>query len=116
MKRLLSLFLLLITISCAAQPTVSSDEREIVFRSVNVIPMDKNSILRNRDVLIKGGKIKAIGEAGKVKHGPNANVIHATGQYLMPGLAEMHALVPPNYNVEAQNEVVKLFALNGITT
>ncbi|MDQ3279211.1 MAG: amidohydrolase family protein, partial [Bacteroidota bacterium] len=82
----------------------------------NVIPMDKNSILRNRDVLIKGGKIKAIGEAGKVKHGPNAHVINATGQYLMPGLAEMHAHVPPNDNVEAQKEVVKLFALNGITT
>ncbi|HEV7330983.1 MAG TPA: amidohydrolase family protein [Flavisolibacter sp.] len=116
MKRLLQLFLLFVSVSCAAQPTGNSDNREIVFRSVNVLPMETNTVLRNRDVLIKDGKIAAIGEGGKLKYGSNAHVINASGFYLMPGLAEMHAHVPPNDNVEAQKEVAKLFGLYGITT
>ena len=116
MKRLLPFLLLFIAASCAAQPGVNPDSRETLFRSVNVIPMETNTVLRNRDVLIKDGKIVAIGEGGKLKNSAGAQIINATGQYLMPGLAEMHAHVPPNDNVEAQKEVAKLFGLYGITT
>ena len=116
MKRLLQLLLVFVAVSCAAQPTVNSDEREIVFRSVNVIPMETNTVLRNRDVVIKNGKIAAMGEAGKLKYASDAHIISGSGHYLMPGLAEMHAHVPPNDKVEEQKDVVKLFGLHGITT
>lgn len=116
MKRLLQLFLLSVSFSCAAQPTTNNDNREVIFRSVNVIPMETNTVLRNRDVLIKDGKIAAIGDAGKLKPGTGAQVIEGRGKFLMPGLAEMHAHVPPNDNVEAQKETAKLFGLYGITT
>lgn len=114
MKRLLQLILLFVVLSCAAQPSPNSGE--VLFRSVNVIPMETNTVLRNRDVLIKDGKIVAIGEGGKLQPGAGAKVINGNGQYLMPGLAEMHAHVPPNDNVEAQKETAKLFGLYGITT
>lgn len=116
MKPLLHLFLLVLTVSCAAQEPLSLKDRELVFRSVNVIPMDREQVVKNRDVVIKGGRIAAITGAGKATYGKNAVVINASGKYLMPGLAEMHAHVPPTDDLQAMKDVVKLFALNGITT
>lgn len=100
----------------AAQSPVDSRQQAIVFRSVNVIPMDSERVLENQDVVIKDGKILSLGTAGQVKFDKSALVVEAKGKYLMPGLAEMHAHIPPNDNVEAQKEVLKLFALNGVTT
>lgn len=115
MKRLLQLLLLFVVLSCAAQPSNNAG-RDVFFRSVTVIPMDQNTVLPNRDVLIREGKIVAIGESGKLKSSAGAQVVDGRGKFLMPGLAEMHAHVPPNDNVEAQKEVAKLFGLYGITT
>lgn len=99
-----------------AQQPVSSREREVVFRSVNLLPMDKEQVLENQTVVVKDGKITAIGSAGKVKYGKNALVVEAKGKYLMPGLAEMHAHVPPVDDLEPMKEVLQLFTLHGITT
>ncbi len=38
------------------------------------------------------------------------------GKYLIPGLAEMHAHVPPIDDMEPMKDVLFLFAANGITT
>jgi imidazolonepropionase-like amidohydrolase len=116
MKILLPFLLLACTISLVAQDLPDSRKQEIVFRNVNVIPMDKEQVLPNQVVIVKDGKISLIGDARTVKYGANALVIDGTGKYLMPGLAEMHAHVPPNDNVAANKEVVLLFALKGVTT
>lgn len=100
----------------AAQSPVDSRQQAIVFRSVHVIPMDSERVLENQDVVIKDGKILSLGTAGQVKFDKSALVVEARGKYLMPGLAEMHAHIPPNDNVAAQKEVLMLFALNGVTT
>ena len=65
-------------------------------------------------VVVKDGKVIAIGK--KLKYGKDALVIDGKGKYLIPGLAEMHAHVPPNENIESHKEVLFLFAANGITT
>jgi imidazolonepropionase-like amidohydrolase len=113
------LFLLFFFTSCfpsTGQEPVDSRRQEIVFRSVNVVPMDKETVLQNRDVVVKNGTIAAIGDPGKVKYSSNALVIDAKGKYLIPGLAEMHAHVPPVDDLEPMKEVLMLFALNGVTT
>ncbi|GAA4439047.1 amidohydrolase family protein [Pontibacter saemangeumensis] len=99
-----------------AQEPVHSSERQIVFRAVNVIPMDREQVLQNQDVVVKDGKITALGSSGKVKYSKDALVVDGSGKYLMPGLAEMHAHVPPVDEFEPMEEVLRLFALNGITT
>jgi imidazolonepropionase-like amidohydrolase len=104
--------LLFVTIACSSQ----TNNSEIVFRSVNVIPMDKERVLQNQDVVIKNGKITAVGESGKVKYDKSAAIIDASGKYLMPGLAEMHAHVPPVDDIEQMKEVLTLFLCNGVTT
>jgi imidazolonepropionase-like amidohydrolase len=112
-SKLFSFFLTLSGISYG-QNLIDSSQREIVFTSVNVIPMDSERVLENQMVLVKGGRVSAIGKS--VKYSKEALVINAKGKYLMPGLAEMHAHVPPNDNVESHKEVLFLFAANGITT
>jgi imidazolonepropionase-like amidohydrolase len=92
---------------------ISSTDREIAITNVNVITMLKEGVDENQTVIIKSGKIISI---GKGKPGKGALVINGKGKYLIPGLAEMHAHVPPNDDMEAMKHVLKLFAFNGITT
>src|SRR5688572_24765603 len=114
MKQLLFCALLFIFYSCAAQE--KTGQRELVFLSVNLIPMDQEKLVPNQVVVVKNGKIKAIGNVGQIKYGKDAIVIDAKGKYLMPGLAEMHAHVPPVDDLEPMKDVLMLFALNGVTT
>ncbi len=114
MKKLLVFIFTLSGISAFGQQLIDSNQREIVFTSVNVVPMDSERIIENQMVMVKNGKVVSIGK--KVKYGKDALVIDAKGKYLIPGLAEMHAHVPPNENIESHKEVLFLFAANGITT
>ena len=116
MKQLLFILCILLTTSCTAQEIPNSSNQEIVFLSVNVIPMNKETILPNQTVVVKNGRVTSMGEANKIKYSNNALVIDAKGKYLMPGLAEMHAHVPPIDNIEPMKEVLLLFAVNGVTT
>jgi len=42
-------------------------------------------------VVIKDGRIKAVGQRSKIKIPKNANVVDAKGKFLLPGLWDMHA-------------------------
>lgn len=93
---------------------VDSKTRNVVIRNVNVVPMDREEILRDQTVVIENGKITALGK--RVKYSSDAFIVDGTGKYLMPGLAEMHAHVPPIEDVEPMKDVLALFVVNGITT
>jgi imidazolonepropionase-like amidohydrolase len=110
----LLLFFLLSAASAHAQQWIDSREREIVIQSVHVVPMDNEGVLNNQTVIIRNGAITAMGT--KLKHSKNALIIDGKGKYLIPGLAEMHAHVPPIDDLEPMKEVLFLFAANGITT
>ncbi|GAB3959861.1 amidohydrolase family protein [Spirosoma harenae] len=99
-----------------AQELVSNRQRDIVFRSVNVIPMDRERVIENQTVIVKNGKIAAMGNEGSVKVPNGALIIDANGRYLTPGWAEIHAHVPPNDDIQAMKEVLTLYLANGITT
>ncbi|WP_020596949.1 amidohydrolase family protein [Spirosoma panaciterrae] len=99
-----------------AQTLASNGQREIVFRSVNVIPMDRERVLDNQTVVVKNGRITSMGKEGSVKFGRDALVIDAKGKYLTPGWAEIHAHVPPNDDIQAMKDVLTLYLANGITT
>jgi imidazolonepropionase-like amidohydrolase len=116
MKTLLFIALWLCSAIVFAQEPVDSRQQEIVFRNVNVIPMDRERVLENQVVVTKGGKITALGNEKNVKYSKNALIIDARGKYLIPGLAEMHAHIPPVDNLEPMQEVLTLFLANGITT
>lgn len=116
MKPLFVFALLLASLAGSQAQPVNSRQQEIVFKSVNVVPMDQERILADQTVIVRGGKIAYVGAAAKAKYAKNAVVVDARGKYLMPGLAEMHGHVPPVDDLEPMKDVLLLFAANGITT
>ncbi len=102
--------------SVIAQELISNHEKEIVFTSVNVIPMDTERVLEKQTVVVKDGKITALGNDGEVKYSKDALIINAKGKFLTPGWSEMHAHVPPVDDIEPMKEVLILYLANGITT
>ena len=111
------LLCIVLVISAYAQENsglVDSRTRTVVIRNVNVIPMDREEVLRDQTVVIEKGKITAIGK--RVKYPSNAFLVDGSGKYLMPGLAEMHGHVPPIDDIEPMKDVLALFAVNGVTT
>lgn len=61
---------------------------ETLIRNATVLTIT-HGVLTNTDVLIRGGKIAAIGK--DLKAAANARVIDATGKYLMPGIIDCHS-------------------------
>jgi imidazolonepropionase-like amidohydrolase/glyoxylase-like metal-dependent hydrolase (beta-lactamase superfamily II) len=58
---------------------------------VNVIPMTSDTVLHHMTVLVRDGRIVALGPSGKVRMPRGARTIDGRGKYLVPGLADMHA-------------------------
>ena len=118
---IINLFVLFFCPVCIGQTqtqsqAINSKKQEIVFEAVNVIPMDRETVMPNQTVVVKKGIITQIGETGKVKYSKKALIINAKGKFLMPGLAEMHAHVPPIEDMNPMKKVLTLFAFNGVTT
>ena len=60
----------------------------VFFRNVTVWTNEKDGILKNADVLVKDGKIAAI---GKGLNAGSATVIDGTGKHLTPGIIDEHS-------------------------
>ncbi len=116
MKSIFSVVLLFLIIIGFSQSLIDNSQREVIITSVNVIPMDKEQVLQNQDVVVKNGKVIAMGVSGKVKYSAGATVVDGKGKYLIPGLAEIHAHVPPIDDIAPMKDVLMLFAVNGVTT
>lgn len=111
----IALVLALSLISCQKENKGSADP-QLVFKSIAVIPMTEEQVLFNQDVVVSKGRIVALGESGAVDFNEDAQVIDGKGKFLLPGLAEMHAHVPPVDELEPMKEVLSLFLANGVTT
>nr|WP_295925259.1 amidohydrolase family protein [uncultured Dyadobacter sp.] len=113
-RRLIFIFGVFAVHSAAAQGQVSNADRDIVFKSVNVVPMDRETVLRDQTVVVRNGKIIAVGANPKI--GKDALVVDAKGKYLTPGWSEMHAHVPAIEDLGPMKDVLMLYLANGITT
>lgn len=95
MKRATPLLLGLICACAAPQPTSAPpaeaiDPGHFAIVDVAVIPMTRDTILPNRTVLVRGGRIERIGRAEEVAVPASARRIDGTGRYLLPAFADMH--------------------------
>jgi imidazolonepropionase-like amidohydrolase len=61
------------------------------FVDVNVVPMDSERVLPGQTVVVQGGRITALGPSPQVPVPAGAVRIDGRGQFLIPGLADMHA-------------------------
>ena len=89
----------------------------VAFVNVTVIPMDRERTLPGYTVVTRGDRIVSFGPSARVAIPEGATRVDGTGKYLIPGLAEMHAHVPPGNAADSTiARVLELFALNGVTT
>jgi imidazolonepropionase-like amidohydrolase len=114
LRTIIALALAIAVLSVFGQAPVNSNNRPIAIKNVNVVTMVDEKILEGQTVVIEDGKIAAMGRNVKLK--ANTLEIDGRGKWLMPGLAEMHAHVPPVDDLNPMKDVLMLFAANGITT
>jgi imidazolonepropionase-like amidohydrolase len=84
MKRLIIVVAVIITVGMQA----AQAQKETLIRNATVLTITHGT-LPNTDVLLRNGKIAAIGK--NLTASSNARVIDATGKFLMPGIIDCHS-------------------------
>src|SRR6267142_4888711 len=100
---------------CLALTQGQAVDTPLVITNVNVLPMDRDRVLRAQSVVVERGVITHIGLAGAVTVPAGARTIDGTGKYLMPGLVDVHVHLHANPE-DQQRQLLKLFLVNGVTT
>ena len=115
-RRRTVLFGLLALAACQGASPAAPDT--IAFTHVNVLPMTSEAVVADQTVVVVNGVITEVGPSDVITVGEGATLIDGTGQYLMPGLAEMHAHVPSMENPprDAVDDILFLYIANGVTT
>ena len=81
----------------------------VAIEHASVLPMDRDTVLTDHTVIVLGDRISWVGPASEAKLPPNARRIDGRGQFLMPGLADMHVHL-------VTREDLRKFVSVGITT
>jgi imidazolonepropionase-like amidohydrolase len=109
MKTLLTLLSLLGSLTpLLAQQSQLPQPQPLVFPHVTVIDATGAPARSDMTVVITGSRISTIGETGKVRVPHDAQVIDATGKFVIPGLWDMHV----HWDLKAS---LPLFIANGVT-
>ena len=99
------------------------------FINVNIIPMDEERIFLDQTLIAQNGHITQIGDSTHIPIPDDAIQIDATGQYMIPALADMHIhlegqawniMFPPEAQFTAEDldfeAILFPYLANGITT
>lgn len=117
MQKLLILTLIGAGVAAAQSPYSPAASTVTAFSNVNVLPMDRDTVLRDQTVIVRDGKIVEIGPAASIRVPQGAVRVDGKGKFLMPALAEMHAHIPGGKQPEALVErTLFLYAANGLGT
>ena len=115
MQRAIALAVL--AVAAAASVPASQPSPVTAFVNVTVLPMDRQTELRDQTVVVRDRDIVELGPAAKVTVPQDAVRVDARGKFLMPALAEMHAHIPGGDAPDAAVErTLFLYAANGIGT
>ncbi len=111
-KSVFSVLLTLTVLFILNTVTVNGQEQTTTaFVNVNVVPMDYEHILERQTVLIVGDRIGKIGAMEEIHVPANAHIIDGEGNYLIPGLADMHVHIR-----DPDSRHLLLYLAHGITT
>ena len=109
-----SAFCLLLTPVSTAQNKPAPSP--IVITHATVINPSTSSVQANRTVVITGDHITSVSDAAKFQSPKNARVIDAAGQYLIPGLWDMHVHSAfGDWFPGGRDIILPLFIANGVT-
>jgi imidazolonepropionase-like amidohydrolase len=88
----------------------------VAFVGVNVVPMDSERLLEKQTVVVERDRIASMGPTDEVLVPKGAQIVRADGQYLMPGLADMHAHLTGPTQPMPPRELLVNYLSEGITT
>jgi imidazolonepropionase-like amidohydrolase len=75
----------------AASPApVPLDRRATAFVGVSVVPMNHDTVLAEQTVVVRDGRIVAVGPSDRATIPAGATRVDGRGKYLIPGLHDMH--------------------------
>ncbi|MEP0265217.1 amidohydrolase family protein [Dokdonia sp.] len=116
MKTLLSVFTTFLLFVSCAQPQEAVSPSAQLITDVTIINVRSGNEIPSQQVVIDSGKIKTITTV--IEHPESyKTIINGAGKYLIPGLAEMHAHIPPPTSSALHTEeTLFLYLSNGITT
>lgn len=117
MTRSILIFLLTLLIYAGiALPLQARQSETLVLKDVQVLTMDIDEISQNQTVIIRNGVIEWAGNTEDADIPDDAEVVEGD-YYVMPGLAEMHAHIPPaNQGEQMMKGALILYLSQGITT
>lgn len=88
----------------------SSIKQTLVIEHATVVDVRSGKLVNDQTITIADNKISHIGNSGDVKIPDDAQVKDATGQYVIPGLWDMHVHLEENYK-----DAFPLLLANGVT-
>ncbi|MHC4203477.1 MAG: amidohydrolase family protein [Planctomycetota bacterium] len=106
---LLYLLVCLLPLEVSGRQEADSDQTVLLFTHVTVIDATGAPAKSDMMVVVRGDRIEALGKTGKLAVPRNAQVVDATGKFLIPGLWDMH--IHPLNN----KHHLALFIANGVT-
>ena len=117
MKILNRILLVLLAIGIGAGSRCLAAEERLAIKDVTVIDATGAAAQPNQTVVIAGGRIEEIGPSRKVRISAGARVIDGKGQFLIPGLWDMHVhlagiVADPVWSKET---LLPLLIANGVT-
>ena len=115
------LTLLGLVLSVAVARPLGQSPGTTAFVGVNVIPMTSETVLTDQTVLVTDGRVVAVGASSSVQVPAGATRVDASGKYLMPAIAEMHAHIPSGpaagpFPTALAERTLLLYAARGIGT
>src|SRR5215213_5501640 len=113
MRKIIVLFLILLLPGLMfAQTAAIPPARPLVFTHVTVIDVTGAPSKPDMTVIVAGNHIAAVGRTGKVRIPKNAQVVDASGKFLIPGLWDMHI---HSFTDNGWEWVFPLLIANGVT-
>jgi hypothetical protein len=101
---------------CLAGPALAQSN-QVAFVNANVLVMDRERVLEDHTVLIRDGIIQEVAPSHRVPVPEGATVIDGRGLFLMPGLADMHAILPgPGEPEQLVDDYMFLYLANNATS
>ena len=77
-------------IVCFSLIAVQAQEPLVAIVDVTVVPMDRERFVEHQTVVVRNGRIAAVGLSQSVRIPGNAQRVDGRGKFLMPGLTDMH--------------------------
>lgn len=96
--------LLPLAVLCGLAAGVCAQEKPLVFKGAQIIPIVGEPIA-NGVLVVQGGKIVAVGPADQVALPAGAEVRDASGQVIMPGLVDSHSHIGGPAGADASSPI-----------